>query len=129
MEAADNFDFAFFYDAHPEPRRGFVIKVFTSFVGMGRAARNNRDEIRGWNAHGLSEGRQMRSGVRIIFTCNWIQFSQAVFIPIMLPINRPTATASVVLTTPGTRKEWLITYLPIRVVPERSKLIAAMIVP
>jgi hypothetical protein len=46
----------------------------------------------------------------------------------MLPMRRSTATASVVLTRPGMRKEWLITYLPIRVVPERSKLIAAMIV-
>ena len=35
-----------------------------------------------------------------------------------------TATAGA--TTPGITNEWLSTYLPIFVVPERSKLIAAI---
>ena len=35
-------------------------------------------------------------------------------------------TATAVATTPGITNEWLSTYLPIFVVPERSKLIAAI---
>src|SRR5206468_1708418 len=40
--------------------------------------------------------------------------------------NRPVITATVVATMPGIMNEWLRTYLPIRVVPDRSKLIAAI---
>ena len=40
--------------------------------------------------------------------------------------NRPTITATDVATRPGIMNEWLSTYLPILVVPERSKLIAAI---
>src|ERR1700722_2774370 len=127
MQAADNFDFTFLDDAHPEPRRGFVIKVIPGFVGMRRAARNDRRQVGSGDAHGLSEGANaFRSKSNIH---KEVGGSVRCSIPIRLPISRPTATASVVLTRPGTRKEWLITYLPIRVVPERSKLIAAMMVP
>ena len=58
MQAADNFDFTFLNDAHPETRRGFVEEVITGLVDMRRAALDDRREIRGWNAHGLSEGRR-----------------------------------------------------------------------
>jgi hypothetical protein len=56
MQTADNFNFTFLDDAHPEARRGFVVEVIPSFVGMRRAARNDRCQVDGGNAHGLSEG-------------------------------------------------------------------------
>lgn len=37
----------------------------------------------------------------------------------------PAATATMVATSPGIINEWFSTYFPIRVVPVRSKLIAA----
>ena len=40
--------------------------------------------------------------------------------------NRPVVTATAVATMPGIMNEWLSTYLPIFVVPDRSKLIAAI---
>ena len=40
--------------------------------------------------------------------------------------DRPVMTATAVATTPGIMNEWLSTYLPIFVVPDRSKLIAAI---
>ena len=40
--------------------------------------------------------------------------------------NSPVVTATAVATTPGIMNEWLSTYLPIFVVPDRSKLIAAI---
>ena len=54
--AADNFNFTFLDDAHPEARRGFVIKVIPGLVRMRRAAGNDRGQVDGGNAHGLSEG-------------------------------------------------------------------------
>lgn len=39
--------------------------------------------------------------------------------------NNPKAMATAVETIPGIIKEWLSIYLPIRVVPVRSKLMAA----
>jgi hypothetical protein len=41
MQAADNFDFTFLDDAHPEARRGFVVKVVPGFVRMRCATRND----------------------------------------------------------------------------------------
>ena len=38
----------------------------------------------------------------------------------------PVITATAVATRPGIMNEWLSTYLPIFVVPDRSKLIAAI---
>jgi hypothetical protein len=40
--------------------------------------------------------------------------------------KRPVTTATAVATMPGIMNEWLSTYLPIFVVPDRSKLIAAI---
>jgi hypothetical protein len=40
--------------------------------------------------------------------------------------NSPVTTDTAVATIPGIMNEWLSTYLPIFVVPERSKLIAAI---
>ena len=39
--------------------------------------------------------------------------------------NNPKAMATAVETIPGIIKEWFRTYFPIRVVPVRSKLMAA----
>jgi len=44
----------------------------------------------------------------------------------ILARNSPVTTATAVATIPGIMNEWLRTYLPILVVPERSKLIAAI---
>ena len=41
-------------------------------------------------------------------------------------LRKPTITATAVATSPGIMNEWLSTYLPNLVVPERSKLIAAI---
>ena len=38
---------------------------------------------------------------------------------------RPVVTATMVETKPGIINEWLSTYLPIRVVPDKSKEMAA----
>jgi hypothetical protein len=35
-------------------------------------------------------------------------------------------TATAIVTSPGIMKEWFSTYLPVLVVPDRSKLIDAM---
>ena len=40
-------------------------------------------------------------------------------------INKPSATATIVATKPGIMNEWFRMYLPMRVVPVRSKLMAA----
>ena len=42
--------------------------------------------------------------------------------------RKPTATAPAVETSPGSMKLWFSTYLPMRVVPVRSKLMAATMV-
>jgi|HubBroStandDraft_6_1064221.scaffolds.fasta_scaffold688489_2 hypothetical protein len=55
MKTADNFDFTFLDDAHPEARCGFMIEVVPGFVGMGRAARNDCGQVGGGNAHVLGE--------------------------------------------------------------------------
>ena len=44
-------------------------------------------------------------------------------------MTKPTATAVMVAIRPGSIKEWFRIYLPIPVVPERSKLMAAIRVP
>src|SRR5512145_1955853 len=44
-------------------------------------------------------------------------------------MTKPTTTAVMVATRPGSIKEWFRIYLPMPVVPERSKLMAAMRVP
>ena len=45
---------------------------------------------------------------------------------IILASTSPTSTATAVATSPGIMNEWFSTYLPILVVPDRSKLIAAI---
>src|SRR5690606_25597139 len=45
---------------------------------------------------------------------------------ITLASSRPVVTAPAVATSPGIMNEWFSTYLPIFVVPDRSKLIAAI---
>ena len=67
MKTADNFDFTFLDDAHPEARCGFVIKVIPGFVGMRGAA----EMIAARSAAGMPmvcARSPMRSGVRVIFT-------------------------------------------------------------
>src|SRR5258708_32874608 len=92
---------------------------------MRRAVCDDRREVGGGDAHGLGEGSDaFRSDIH-----GDVVSARGFHFPITLPMSRPTTTATVVLTRPGMRKEWVITYLPIRVVPERSKVIAAMIVP
>src|SRR5262245_66286492 len=44
-------------------------------------------------------------------------------------MTKPTTTPVMVATRPGSIKEWFRIYLPMPVVPERSKLMAAMRVP
>jgi len=44
----------------------------------------------------------------------------------ILARKSPVTTATAVATMPGIMNEWLSTYLPIFVVPDRSKLIAAI---
>jgi hypothetical protein len=56
MQATDDFDFAFLDDAHPETRRGFMVKVITGLVGMRRAAIDDPSEVGGGNAHTLGDG-------------------------------------------------------------------------
>src|SRR5215204_2372610 len=46
-----------------------------------------------------------------------------------LAMTKPTTTLVMVATKPGSIKEWFRIYLPIPVVPERSKLMAAIRVP
>ena len=43
----------------------------------------------------------------------------------IFPSTRPSTTATSVATRPGSMKLWFRTYFPIRVVPVRSKLMAA----
>jgi hypothetical protein len=50
MQAANDFDFTFLHDAHPETRRGLVVKIITGFVGVRRTASDDRREIGGGDA-------------------------------------------------------------------------------
>ena len=77
MQAADNCDFTFLDDAHPEARRGFVIKVIPGFVGMRRAARNDHGQIGGGNAHGLREGANAFRSKSSIHG-RWFRFSEMI---------------------------------------------------
>ena len=79
--------------------------------------------VAGYLAHGWA-----RDATQAATIAGYFSILSDIFLRLIKMVIAPLvfATVTAVATTPGIMNEWFSTYLPMRVVPDRSKLIAAI---